>query len=690
MKWCWMLVSNYGVAIILFTLATKIILLPLSIWIQKNSILMVKIQPEINFLKVRLHGNMDAIAEEQAKLFKREKYHPMLSIIPLVLQLVLLLCVVEIIYNPMTYLFGIATSDINALATFINANMESSSFQLAIIEAIKDGTITVAKTDEIGISQQTLANIIEVSKSFEFSFLGIDLAKVPSVVGGWYVLVPIVAGLSSYVMCWTQNISNVLQKEQSNLNKYGIMILSVALSLYLGIFVPVGIALYWIASNLMSIAQMYLLNWAINPKNYVDYEALEESRRQLENLNNVGKVDKKDPKYRQNKQREKKDYKRFMNIVNKHVVFYSEKSGFYKYYKDTIEQLLKKSNLTIHYVTNDPDDIIFEIANEEPRIKPYYIGLKKMITLMMWVQADIFVMTTPDLNKFYLKRSFVQKDIEYIYIPHDMMSIHLGFREGAFDAFDTIFCVGPHQKLEHQKTEEVYSLPKKNLVEFGYPLADLLVKAGEEEKQKQGDKKSQKKEILIAPSWNEDNLLDSCVDKLIDKLYQEEYHITVRPHPEYKKRFESKLNDLVERYKDYDSDKLTFELDFSTNKSTYASDLLITDWSGIAPEFCFATKRPAIFVNTKLKLLNENWENLSLTPVEISLRDELGVSIDKENLDSVDEVVKKLFDEGEKYSEQIENRFNTLVYNHFKAAECGATYILQSLIEKKKKQKENE
>ena len=49
MKWCWMLIADYGLAILLFTLATKVVLLPISIWIQKNSIQMVKIQPEINF-----------------------------------------------------------------------------------------------------------------------------------------------------------------------------------------------------------------------------------------------------------------------------------------------------------------------------------------------------------------------------------------------------------------------------------------------------------------------------------------------------------------------------------------------------------------------------------------------------------------------------------------------------------------
>ena len=62
MKGCWMLVKDYGLAILLFTLATKVVLLPVSIWIQKNSIQMVKLQPEINNLKVKNHGNNDLIA----------------------------------------------------------------------------------------------------------------------------------------------------------------------------------------------------------------------------------------------------------------------------------------------------------------------------------------------------------------------------------------------------------------------------------------------------------------------------------------------------------------------------------------------------------------------------------------------------------------------------------------------------
>ena len=544
MKWSYLLVKNYGLAILLFTLATKVILLPISVWIQKNSILMVKIQPQVNFIKANLHGNIDAIADEQSKLFKKEKYHPMASIIPLVLQLVLLLAVVFIINHPLNYLFAVSDEVINSMANFIGANIEESSFQLSIVEAIKNGTITASTVIE-GVSSAELANIVSKVSDFRLNFCGVNLTTIPADVWGWYILVPILAGASSWIMCFTQNMSNVIQHEQGKVNQYGIMILSVALSLYLGIFVPAGTALYWIASNLMSIAQMYLLNIAINPKKYVDYKALEESRKALADARAFGAIDKKDPLYKQMKKREKADYKKFKHIANKHIVIYSEKSGFYKYYKELIEELLTRSNLAIHYVTNDYNDKIFEIAEKQPRIKPYYIGLKKTAILMMLVETDIFIMTTPDLDKYYLKRSFIKKDTEYIYVPHDSMSVHMGFSEGALDAFDTIFCSGNHVKSEVQATEKVYNLKNKKLVEFGFPLLDNLVNSVKEQNKlkKSGDKK----EILIAPSWQEDNILDSCIDEIIEKLYSKEYHITVRPHPEYVKRYNYKMTQLVEK-----------------------------------------------------------------------------------------------------------------------------------------------
>ena len=671
MKWCWELLGNYGLAIILFTLCTKIILLPVSVWVHKNSIKMVTIQPDINFIKAKYYGDRDRIAEEETKLYKKIGYSPFASVVPLLLQLLLLSAVVYIVKQPLTSILHISGETVEALAR--SFGLEESD-QLGVIRMIQSG----AETDT------SLSAVVSQIKSFDLSFAGFSLGVEPYKTWGIYTLVPVIAGASSLLLCWVQNAINVLQAEQSKLNKYGMTVLSVGISLSLGFFVYSGVALYWVASNLFAIVQQLVLNAVINPKKYVDYSKLEESRAALADIERLGDG-KKDVKAKENAKRERADYKRFFKIVNKHFVIYSERSGFYKYYEALISELKKRAkNMTIHYVTSDPDDAIFRLAETDPTIKPYYIGQKKLITLMMRMDADIVAMTTPDLDNYYIKRSLVRKDVEYIYVPHDMMSVHMGFRKAALDHFDTIFCTGEHVAREVRKTEEVYSLPEKTLVKFGYPLEEKLEKAYEDM-----DKTPHaKREILIGPSWQEDNLLDSCVDTLIEQLMCEENHIIVRPHPEYVKRYPEKIKLLTEKYAGVPDEKLTFELDFTTNKSTYSSDLLITDWSAIAYEFCFSTKKPVLFVNTKMKMENPEWEKLGLTPSEIYLRDKVGVALEKSELDRTKTVADELMSSGEKYKEKITALLHEHLYSYGTNGAEGAKYILRRLAEIQKNRKD--
>ena len=90
-----------------------------------------------------------------------------------------------------------------------------------------------------------------------------------------------------------QNYLSPLQREQSKQEQMMSNGFSIGISLFLGAFVSLGVGIYWIASNLFAIAQLYLLNMAIPPKKYVDYEALEASREELAQLNAM--VEKKKP-----------------------------------------------------------------------------------------------------------------------------------------------------------------------------------------------------------------------------------------------------------------------------------------------------------------------------------------------------------------------------------------------------------
>lgn len=683
MAFCYKLISNYGIAIILFTLISKFVLLPVSIWVQKNSIKMVKMQPEINRIKAKHFGDKDSIADEQSKLFKREKYNPLASLIPLIVQIVLLLGLVAVIYHPLDYLLHIPSDVINAFNNLVvsltGADPESSSIQLAVVENIKNGAY---ESQFLALQPQfadiDIASLLAAVKGLNMNFLGINLSWVPSQIGGIDIIVPIIAGFSAWLLCVAQNASNVLQAEQSKLNKYGMMILSVGLSLYLGWFVPAGVALYWISSNIFAIIQLYLLNWVINPKDYVDYEALEESKQELAALEGIGgstaekKLFKKNPYAK----REKADYKRFFSIVNKHLVFYSENNGFYKYYAGMIEYILKNTNITIHYVTSDPDDSIFEKAAKNDKIKAYYIGEKKLITLMMKLDADVVVMTMPDLENYHIKRSYIRKDIEYIYVPHCMDSLNMTMRTGSMDHFDTVFCTGKHHKEEVEKTEEVYNLPKKNIVEWGYCLLDSM----REDYSKMEKKISDVKSILIAPSWQKDNIVDSCLDELLDNLKGHGYKITVRPHPQHVRHMPERMQQLKDKYAS-DND-IEIQTDFSSNSTVFGADMMITDWSGICYEYAYTTCKPVLFIDTPMKVMNPEYKKIDVEPINIWMRDSIGASIKPDEMDKAAAVVEEMLNNADKYRERIDKFVHEYVYNLGHSAQVGGDYIINAVVRK--------
>lgn len=621
MNWCYGVLHNYGWAIVLFTLISKIVLLPIAIWTHLNSIKIIKIQPDINFLKVKYYGQPDVIAEEEAKLYKQERYHPLVSVVPTIIQLILLVGVV--------------------------------------------GTIRA------GINNPAI----------DMHFGPIDLGRIPSKSGMELIWSPVLAGFSSWLLSFTQNRRNVLQSEQSKVNKYGTMLLTVVLSLYLGWFVPVGVAMYWVCGNLMAILQMYLLNAVIKPSRFVDYERLEESRKELASLQGTGK---KESFFSQNRKKERKDYKRFFSVVNKHLVFYSESSGFYKYYKGIIEYLLENTNITIHYITSDPEDQIFILEKQNPKIRAYYIGENRLITLMMKLDADVVCMTMPDLDNYHIKRSYVRDDIEYIFVQHGMGSNNMGMRRGCTDHFDTVFLAGKHQREEEEQIGALYKLKERTLVDVGYPLIDEMRR----QYKQSSHKENIRKKILIAPSWQKDNIVDNCLETILDELKGKDYEIIVRPHPQEVRLKQDYMTMLKAKY---ETQGIEIQTDFSSNNPIFEADILITDWSGISWEYTFTTLHPILFINTPMKIMNPEYQKIDTVPLNILLRDKLGKSLNLDELAKTDETVRYLLSHTEEYRKQIENLAQEYLYNLDRSAEVAARYIIQEVqkkISQKKEKKE--
>lgn len=620
---------NYLLALLLFTLLTKIVLLPVSVWSQKNSNKLASLQADINNLKASAYGNRDYIADETAALYKKAHYNPFLSTVPMLIQIAMLLLVINVVKRP--DLAGLSAADMR--------------------------------------------------------FWRIDLTKYPYQANIKYLVMPLLAGLSAFALGAFQNKFNPLQSVQSKSSQKSTNVVSIGISLILGAFVAVAVGFYWVFSNLLTIFQQLLLNVLVPPKG-VDKKAVSESRERLEKVESLKKKNKLTP---EQKAKEKADYKRFFRVANKHIVFYSESNGFYKYMEGLIEWLLAHTNLTIHYVTSDSNDSIFKRAAENPRIRAYFIGPVKLITLFMKMDAEMVVMTMTDLGNYHLKRSYVKKDVEYVYIPHYPLSTHLIFHTGSFDNYDTIFCVGDFQKAEIREYESLHNLKEKNLVSTGYYQLEKLHESYKRslESGAGANAADRKRKILVAPSWQAGNILDSCIDDILASLLGKGYQVIVRPHPEYVKRYGERLQSLIDRYSDYKGGDLIFETDFTSNESIFTSDILISDWSGIAYEYAFVTGRPPVFVNTPMKVNNPAYKELTAVPKEISLRGEVGRSVEPANVSGIDGIVAELLENEDEFIENNLKIRDTLVANFGHSSEASGRYIIGSLKKKKEKKAEN-
>ena len=608
MAWCHSWCPNVWLDIVLFTLLTKVLQFPVALWCQANSLKMVSLMPECNRIKMAHYGDSDAIGEETAKLFKREHYHPLLSLVPLAIQIVILMAFVKVIYG-------------------------------------------------IGEAQQ-----------------GSLIGHVPVTHGGWAWSMPLLAGAAAWLLGYAQNRINPLQREQTRLQQAITNGISIAISLFLGCFVAMGVGLYWATSNLLSILVQACENLCIRPARHVDYPALRRSQAELRRFEAELKA--QTSRTPADKVRERADYKRFFKVANKHLVFYAEAGGYYKYFQSAIAWLLEHSNLTIHYITSSPKDPLLTAAPE--RLRVYYIGPTRLIPLMMKMDADMLVTTTPDLDTFHLKRSYVRKDIDYVYIDHGPTSMHMCYRKGAFDHFDTIMANGPFQVAEHRATEQLYALKPKRLIPSGYPLLDTL----ERLPPPVPPRPDENLRVMIANSHQPDNLFDLCLDDLLAALRAPGRRIILRPHPQYVRRNPAKISALAERFRN--APDIELECDFARPSTMDQAHLLVTDWSGIAYEYAYKTRRPTLFIDTPMKVLNPEWKRLGITPTDLSFRNEVGHSLSPQEIPiQAADIAADMLAHPDRFAARIDALFATQFFNPGAAGPAVGNAILDALIARK-------
>ena len=364
-----------------------------------------------------------------------------------------------------------------------------------------------------------------------------------------------------------------------------------------------------------------------------------------------------------------KELKKIEKLKDKErsIVFYAENEASMNHFRLLISELTEEKNLQICYVTSVKNDPIFSSKNKN--ILAFYIGDGTARTkFFLTLKAKILIMDMPDLQTFHIKRSKVYP-VHYVYIFHSMFSTHSYLRKGALDNYDTIFCVGDHHEKEIRATEKRYRLKEKKLIKYGFGRLDTLL----QEKQKfQKIDTEDENLILIAPTYGENNLLQMCGKKLIEILLKADFTVMLRPHYRIFKDSKKLINSIIENFGD--NPNFIFEKGVIPSDKFHNSKCMISDWSGISLEYAFTFERPIVFIDAPKKILNPDSGNISMEPIEISIREKIGHVVSTNNLEKIPEIIKNL-DNDNLMSEQIRKIRSEIVYNIGNSAKIGAEII---------------
>lgn len=154
MKGCYLLVKNYGIALILFTIIIRLLLLPLNIKQQKSTARMSKLQPELKKLQKKYANNKEKYQEEMMALYAKENASPTAGCLPMLITMLVLFALIEVVYNPLYYVTDINRDDLDTSNKLIS-NLYTVSYEVKEdedVDSISDILKKIEKDNE-GISE---------------------------------------------------------------------------------------------------------------------------------------------------------------------------------------------------------------------------------------------------------------------------------------------------------------------------------------------------------------------------------------------------------------------------------------------------------------------------------------------------------------------------------------------------------
>ncbi len=317
-------VGALAIAIIIFTLVARILLTPLQLSSQRTSRGMSKIQPELTKIQNKYKGKKDQESQmkqsqEMQALYKKYKINPFAGCLPLLIQFPLIMGLFNVLRTPAMYITRLG-EEYTRIANTIIANVANYQDKLQgfqqTIETTTRMKFDLTDTAQLGQylshlttgqwksfiasvgdanTQELLNSALALKHQYE-NFLGFNVVDTPSVLMStqwWAILIPIVAGASTYIFTKLTMASNGQMQTaaadgQANPGESMMKTMNIVMPIMTGAFaytMPIGLALYWIAGNVIMLGQQKIVNRMLE-KQDSKMEAILEKEREEARKNN--------------------------------------------------------------------------------------------------------------------------------------------------------------------------------------------------------------------------------------------------------------------------------------------------------------------------------------------------------------------------------------------------------------------
>jgi len=352
----------------------------------------------------------------------------------------------------------------------------------------------------------------------------------------------------------------------------------------------------------------------------------------------------------------------------RNIVCYSESGQDWHQFSGLIEQLNGPLGRKVVYVTSDAQDP--GLAREHPNYLALCIPEGLFLTIFFQVNCtDLFVLTMMDLDNLQLKRSL--HPVHYVYLFHSMGSTHMVDNEDSFDHYETLFCAGPHQVAEIRRREELAGLPAKQLFDYGHPRLEDVIAAGQAAPPPQTP--NDPPVVLIAPTWGETSIFNTCGTELIAVLLEAGYHVIMRPHYQSNRQ----TPEVIAAVRGAFEGRARFEYvdRQGETESILRSDILVCDWSAMALEYGLGLEKPVLFIDVPRRVRNPNWQKLGIEPIENTMREQLGEVVSPDRLADAPAAIERLLQDTERFRAQMRHLRETIVFRLGHSIPDGAAEI---------------